>query len=186
MRSRTALVTSLFFAAVCPIHAAAAQMHVPGHREVDPRLTKQHVAAEPSDQLTSNVGGPITAEANVAVNVAPTQVQLQRPSYLQPKGSAAANSGPTALQLMTQCFDGSISGSITNGACIGYLAGFIGAVRIGADASPNFPICLPDAGLPNEAIVAEVSAYLEQNPDSLEKSARSVVFFVLSRRFPCR
>lgn len=87
---------------------------------------------------------------------------------------------------MKQCFDGSISGAIVDASCVGYISGYIGALRISASAVDVFPICLPEGGIPNEAVVSDVSAYLEANPDSLQKSARSVVFLVLSKRYPCQ
>jgi hypothetical protein len=87
---------------------------------------------------------------------------------------------------MRQCFEGSISGSITSPSCVGYMAGFVGALRISASIDDKFPICLPEAGLSNEAIVSDVSAYLEENTAALQKSARSVVFLVLSKRYPCQ
>jgi hypothetical protein len=85
---------------------------------------------------------------------------------------------------MKQCFDGSISGTISNPACVGYLAGYVGAIRMSSGVQ-GFPICLPEGGLSNESLVADVSAYLEAKPDALQKSARSVFFVVMSDRWPC-
>lgn len=134
-----------------------------------------------------------TSSPQVSANMMPAQAgpvqaggPLQRPTYLQPDPQAAPSGGPSALDLMKQCFDGSISGSIANPSCVGYMAGFVGAVRISASIGPGYPICLPEAGLANEAIVADVSSYLEENTAALQKSARSVVFLVLSQRYPCK
>jgi hypothetical protein len=110
---------------------------------------------------------------------------LQRPTYLQPEQGQTTAGGPSALDLMKQCFDGSISGAIGNPSCVGYMAGFVGAIRISASIGPGYPICLPENGLSNESIVSDVSSYLEENAPSLQKSARSVVFLVLSKRYPC-
>ncbi len=126
-----------------------------------------------------------TTDRPVPARAAAQGGPLQRPTYLQPDQSQAPAGGPSSLDLMKQCFDGSISGSIANPSCVGYMAGFIGAVRISGSIGPGYPICLPESGLSNESIVADVSAYLEENPPSLQKSARSVVFLVLSQRYPC-
>lgn len=147
---------------------AVAQDRVSGPRPVDPRLRNQPTINKAVPGPSQTQGGP-----------------LQRPSYLRAEASAAASSGPSALDLMTQCFEGSATGAIVNASCVGYLAGFVGAVRIGATTVPGYPVCLPEAGIPNEAIVSDVSGYLEQNPDALQKSARSVVFLVLSQKYPC-
>jgi len=158
---------------------AAAQGWVQGQRPADPRLRSQpvqpgpaqsaQVAAAPAQQAAPITGGP-----------------LQRPSYLQPAETPQVSSGPSALDLMTQCFDGSISGRVVNPTCVGYLAGFIGALRISEQTAQGYPICLPEVGIANEDIVAEISGYLEQNPDALQKSARSVAFMVLAQKFPCQ
>jgi hypothetical protein len=174
---------------------AGAQMRVQGTRPVDPRLRNQPVApvdSPPAAQTTLPRQAPVVASGPTAAPTVATPVRtkvaggpLQRPSYLQPSDTGGPSSGPSSLDLMKQCFDGSVSGSIVNAPCVGYLAGFVGAVRISGSASKDFPICLPEAGLTNEAIVADVSSYLEENPDSLQKSARSVVFLVLSKAYPC-
>lgn len=174
---------------------AEAQMRVQGTRPVDPRLRNQPVAPVDSPAASRTAiprqapdpgGAPVAAQpAANAAKGGTAGGPLQRPSYLQPTDTAGPSSGPSSLDLMKQCFDGSVSGSIVNAPCVGYLAGFVGAVRISANASKDFPICLPEAGLTNESIVADVSSYLEENPDSLQKSARSVVFLVLSKAYPC-
>lgn len=185
--------------------SAQAQMRVEGFKQVDPRL-KQPRIETPSAQLPPRVASTaplasavqpsepaITAPAAQAA--APVPVvrgsagvggPLQRPTYLEPDASQAPAGGPSSLDLMRQCFEGSISGAISNASCVGYMAGFIGAVRISAGISKDYPICLPEAGLSNEAIVSDVSAYLEENTAALQKSARSVVFLVLSKRYPCQ
>lgn len=86
---------------------------------------------------------------------------------------------------MKQCFDGTVSGSVVNPTCVGYLAGFIGAVRMSRQTVDGYPICLPEGGIANESIVSDVSSYLEENPDALQKSARSAFFLVLSQKYPC-
>lgn len=184
---------------------AQAQMRVEGFKQVDPRLKQPRIEAQ-SAQLPPRVATapsspapapaaapPVMAEPVQAV-AAPTPVRgsagqggpLQRPTYLEPDASKAPAGGPSSLDLMRQCFEGSISGSITSPSCVGYMAGFVGALRISASIDDKFPICLPEAGLSNEAIVSDVSAYLEENTAALQKSARSVVFLVLSKRYPCQ
>lgn len=93
--------------------------------------------------------------------------------------------GPTAIELIKLCLEGTASGSVSNPVCTGYLAGFIGAVRIAQTVSTDFPICLPEQGITNLQIVNDVSAYLEQNQDQLQRSARSIFFLVLTQKYPC-
>lgn len=192
---------------------AHAQMRVEGFKQVDPRLRQQRIET-PALNLPPRVDGesggadvavpdrktpsgqntmaakkaeptPSIPDRPVPARASAQAGPLQRPTYLQPDQSQAPAGGPSSLDLMKQCFDGSISGSIANPSCVGYMAGFIGAVRISGSIGPGYPICLPESGLSNESIVADVSAYLEENPPSLQKSARSVVFLVLSQRYPC-
>jgi hypothetical protein len=182
---------------------AMAQMRVEGHRPVDPRLKQPRIENAgklpprvEAAQVEAVAGGAATPQAPVspAKGAAPTARNtaqqaggpLQRPSYLQPDEQAAPSGGPSSLDLMKQCFDGSISGSITSPSCVGYMAGFVGAVRISTSLGGDYPICLPESGLSNESIVSDVSGYLEENPAALQKSARSVVFLVLSQKYPCK
>lgn len=178
---------------------ASAQMRVQGTRPVDPRLRNQPVI--PPAQAQTQSAAPAAAQAELqqargqaqgqarsagATRAAPAAGQggpLKRPSYLG-GGDAAPSAGPSSLDLMKQCFDGSISGTIANPACVGYIAGYVGAIRMSSGVQ-GFPICLPEGGLSNESLVADVSAYLEEKPDSLQKSARSVFFVVMSDRYPC-
>lgn len=97
----------------------------------------------------------------------------------------APSSGPSAFELMHHCLNGTQKGSISDPNCVGYLSGFVGAVRIAATVSEDFPICLPDRSIPNTEIVSDVSNYLEQNQDKLQASARSIVFLVLTLKHPC-
>jgi len=192
--------------------AAQAQMRVEGFKQVDPRLRQQRIETpalnlpprvegarndadvavpdrRPAKGAANKVSTAGAAAAPAAAEPIPARAAqsgpLQRPTYLQPDQSQAPAGGPSSLDLMKQCFDGSISGSIANPSCVGYMAGFVGAVRISGTIGPGYPICLPESGLSNESIVSDVSAYLEENPPSLQKSARSVVFLVLSKRYPC-
>lgn len=198
------LATSAMLLAVAP---AQAQMRVEGFKQVDPRLKQPRIEAQ-SAQLPPRIAetAPLPAAATAPAPTAPVQAPiaqaatpspvvrgkagaggpLQRPTYLEPDATQAPAGGPSSLDLMRQCFEGSISGSISNASCVGYMAGFVGAVRISAGISKDFPICLPEGGLSNEAIVSDVSAYLEENTAALQKSARSVVFLVLSKRYPCQ
>lgn len=93
--------------------------------------------------------------------------------------------GPSAGQLMQQCLTTISDGNINDPACTGYLAGFIGAIRIAKTVTNDFPICLPQQGVTNSQIVTDVSSYLENNPSHLTSSARSVVFHVLTEKYPC-
>jgi hypothetical protein len=180
---------------------ASAQMRVQGTRPVDPRLRNQPVIPPAQPQVQAQNAAPAAAQAELqqargqtqgqpkgagtpkAVPVATQGGPLKRPSYLG-GGDAAPSAGPSSLDLMKQCFDGSISGTIANPACVGYIAGYVGAIRMSSGVQ-GFPICLPEGGLSNESLVADVSAYLEAKPDSLQKSARSVFFVVMSDRYPC-
>ena len=185
-----------FLAAILALGAmtaqtAGAQMRVVGPRPVDPRLRNHPQQVDQTAQTQGTDAKGAAGAAQVPVIDATASVRrpagntLQRPSYLQGDESGAPAAGPSSIDLMKQCFDGSISGSIVNPTCIGYMAGAIGAIRMAAQASETFPICLPEVGVTNESVVGDVSAYLEQNTDSLQKSARSVVFLVLSQRYPC-
>lgn len=185
---------------------AQAQMRVEGHRPVDPRLKQprienagtlpprveaaqvEAIAGGASSSAGATPQAPVAPARNAAARTVPQQAggPLQRPSYLQPDEQAAPSGGPSSLDLMKQCFDGSISGSITSPSCVGYMAGYVGAVRISAGLGGDYPICLPESGLSNESIVSDVSAYLEENPAALQKSARSVVFLVLSQKYACK
>ncbi len=176
---------------------ASAQMRVQGTRPVDPRLRNQPVIPGPGATVPtagtvptgSSAASPdatrgLTEARPVASGPSQQGGPLRRPSYLGGGAEGAPSAGPSSLDLMKQCFEGSISGTIANPACVGYLAGYVGAVRMSAGV-PGFPICLPEGGLSNESIVADVSAYLENKTDALQKSARSVVFVVMSERYPC-
>lgn len=163
-----------------------ARVGVPTGAEAQPPATATAVQVPkltvPTDFETY---GPVQAR-NVQAPIQGGQSgPLQRPTYLQPEQGQTTAGGPSALDLMKQCFDGSISGAIGNPSCVGYMAGFVGAIRISASIGPGYPICLPESGLSNESIVSDVSSYLEENAPSLQKSARSVVFLVLSKRYPC-
>lgn len=180
---------------------ASAQMRVQGTRPIDPRLRNQPVIPTAQPQVQAQSAAPAAAQAELqqargqtqgrpggsdkprAVPTASQVGPLKRPSYLG-GGDAAPSAGPSSLDLMKQCFDGSISGTIANPACVGYIAGYVGAIRMSSGVQ-GFPICLPEGGLSNESLVADVSAYLEAKPDSLQKSARSVFFVVMSDRYPC-
>ena len=162
--------------------SATAQMRVAGQRPADPRL-QGRAAPAPTPSPTATVDGPVPAPAT-AQGQSPAAGPLQRPSFLGGAQSSAA-SGPSALDLMKQCFDGSIDGGVVNPTCVGYMAGAIGALRMAAQADEDFPICLPEDGLTNESVVSDMSSYLEANGDALQRSARSVLFLVLSKRHPC-
>ena len=180
MRSTTIVAALAALLATAP---ATAQMRVEGQRPADPRLQGRSAPAP------AVVDEPAPAPAPSAAPVrdpAPTPAAgpLQRPSFLGGAQSSAA-SGPSALDLMKQCFDGSIDGGVVNPTCVGYMAGAIGALRMAAQADKDFPICLPEDGLTNESVVSDMSSYLEANGDALQRSARSVLFLVLSKRHPC-
>lgn len=178
------------------VQTSHAQMRVTGQRPVDPRLRNHPQVVEQAKPIAKIPGGGDAESIDVAApasgrvsNASRRPVAdggpLQRPTYLQEGEGTSPAAGPSAIDLMKQCFDGSISGGIVNPTCIGYMAGAIGAIRMAAQTSDQFPICLPENGLSNEAVVGDVSAYLEENTDSLQKSARSVLFLVLAQRHPC-
>ena len=108
---------------------------------------------------------------------------IARPGFAQ--AAAPSGGGPTAGQLMQQCLSGVSQGSISDPTCTGYLAGFVGAIRIARTLDEEFPICLPEEGISNDTIVTQVSGHLAQNLEHLENSARSVVFLVLTESYPC-
>lgn len=183
--------------------AAEAQMRVQRERPVDPRLRQPRIET-PSTTLPPRVspddvetmGGPRQPAPRVTQapvqNTVPMAAQdnmqapaLRTPSYLAPDPQTGPASGPSSIDLMKQCFAGTDGITITNAPCVGYMAGYLGAVRISSSISEGFPICLPESGVTNEAVVSQVSEYLEDNPDALDKSARSVVFFVLASAYPC-
>jgi hypothetical protein len=195
MELKKALLFALAALSAAQAIPVTAQMRVVGQRPVDPRLRNQPQAGDLTNAAPAGVPGvpkaPVkTAKTDTAA--APTtpppqraQGPLQRPTYLQGQEGAGPASGPSSIDLMKQCFDGSISGSIVNPTCVGYMAGAIGAIRMATQASDTFPICLPDSGITNESMVGEMSAYLEANGEALQKSARSVLFLVLAQRYPC-
>lgn len=113
----------------------------------------------------------------------PAFAQQQSPA---PSQQASQNGGPTAIELIKLCFEGTANGSVSNPMCTGYLAGFIGALRIAQTVSDDFPICLPEHGLTNLQVVNDVSSYLEKNEGQLQRSARSVFFLVMTERYPCQ
>lgn len=117
-------------------------------------------------------------------------VILALPAYAQeqtppPPAPVSNSGGPSAVELIKLCFEGTAGGTVTNPICTGYLAGFIGALRIAQTVSDDFPICLPEQGLTNLQVVNDVSGYLEQNQDQLQRSARSVFFLVMTNKYPC-
>src|SRR3546814_4932899 len=77
------------------------------------------------------------------------------------------------------------SSDVCSSDLTGYLAGFIGALRIAETVSEDFPICLPEHGLTNLQVVNDVYSYLEQNQDQLQRSARSVFLLVMTNKYPC-
>lgn len=187
---------------LAPVHAEA-QMRVQRERPVDPRLRQPRidtpattlpprvsaddVSAMPQQQPTRRVSQSNVPMAAQAPQASPPgqPTGLRTPSYLMPDPQTGPASGPSSIDLMKQCFAGTDGITITNAPCVGYMAGYLGAVRISASISDGFPICLPETGVTNEDIVAQVSEYLEVNPDALDKSARSVVFYVLASAYPC-
>src|SRR3546814_2075326 len=74
----------------------------------------------------------------------------QEPSAA-PAAAATPSSigGPSAVELIKLCLESAASGSVSNAVCTGYLAGFIGALRIAEIVSEDFPICLPEHGPSN-------------------------------------
>ena len=164
---------------------------------MSPNASSEHwppTAACASNSLTVSIPFSASSAASalstairmlISGAVAAPAAPLRQPSYLQPQAQSPASAGPSSLDLMKQCFDGSISGSIQNASCVGYISGYVGAIRMASAAAQDFPVCLPETGIANEAIVSDVSSFLEENPESLQKSARSVVFVVLSKRYPC-
>ena len=183
--------------------AADAQMRVQRERPIDPRLRQPRIET-PATTLPPRVSSTdvesMGSSAQNAPRVAQAPIQntvpmasqgelpavpLRTPSYLAPDPQTGPASGPSSIDLMKQCFAGTDGITITNAPCVGYMAGYLGAVRISASISQGFPICLPENGITNEAVVSQVSDYLETNPDALDKSARSVVFFVLATAYPC-
>src|SRR3546814_20312309 len=98
---------------------------------------------------------------------------------------SSSTGGPSAVEPIKLCLESAASGSVSNAVCTGYLAGFIGALRIAETVSEDFPICLPEHGLTNLKVVNDVSSYLEQNKDQLQRSARSVFFLVMTHKYPC-
>src|SRR3546814_12681069 len=107
-----------------------------------------------------------------------TQEPSAAPAAAAPPSSTG---GPSAVELIKLCLESAASGSVSNAVCTGYLAGFIGALRIAETVSEDFPICLPEHGLTNLQVVNDVSSYLEQNQDQLQRSARSVFFLEIGR-----
>lgn len=108
---------------------------------------------------------------------------LAAPATAQERPSA--NGGPTALQLIQTCAKGAESGTVVDPTCIGYMSGFVGAIRIAVTVSSDFPICLPEKGLSNTEMVSLYTNYLEKHEDLLQRSARSVMFLLFTERFPC-
>jgi hypothetical protein len=202
---KTKILINAALVLACVSTPVAAQMRVQGTRPIDPRLRNQPNVLQNAQTAAAAApaAAPAAAKAELqqargtatgaGPNYPPVAVTngktagvsgpLRRPSYLG-DGDAAPSAGPSSLDLMKQCFDGSISGTIANPACVGYIAGYVGAIRMSSGVQ-GFPVCLPEGGLSNESIVAEVSSYLEAKPDSLQKSARSVLFVVMSDRWPC-
>jgi hypothetical protein len=118
-------------------------------------------------------------------------VILALPAYAQdqapppPPPPMSNSGGPSAVELIKLCLEGAAGGTVTNPICTGYLAGFIGALRIAQTVSDDFPICLPEQGLTNLQVVNDVSGYLELNQGQLQRSARSVFFLVMTNKYPC-
>src|SRR3546814_12547707 len=72
-----------------------------------------------------------------------TQEPSAAPAAAAPPSSTG---GPSAVELIKLCLESAASGSVSNAVCTGYLAGFLGALRIAAPVSEDFPSCLPAPG----------------------------------------
>src|SRR3546814_10651845 len=73
-----------------------------------------------------------------------TQEPSAAPAAAAPPSSTG---GPLAVELIKLCLESAASGSVSNAVCTGYLAGFLGALRIARSAGQDFPICLPEHGI---------------------------------------
>ena len=72
-------------------------------------------------------------------------------------------------------------------ACASYLSGFLDAYTITTyGQKSNHLICLPDRGISNDQTIRIVVKFLEDHPEDLHESARSMVFVALQAAFPCR
>lgn len=126
----------------------------------------------------------IYSALTLALSAFTSPLSAQVPAPIAP-AAPAAPAGPTAGELVQQCYSNITNGLISDPVCTGYLAGFVGAVRIAETVSLDLPICLPEEAISNDSIMADVSAYLEENLENIDRSARSVVFLVLTKRYPC-
>src|SRR3546814_14715896 len=72
-----------------------------------------------------------------------TQEPSAAPAAAAPPSSTG---GPSAVELIKLCLESAASGSVSHSVCTGYLAGFIGALRIAATVSEDFRICPPAHG----------------------------------------
>src|SRR3546814_1467589 len=65
-----------------------------------------------------------------------TQEPSAAPAAAAPPSSTG---GPSAVELIKLCLESAASGSVSNAVCTGYLAGFIGALRIAETKSEEQP-----------------------------------------------
>lgn len=122
--------------------------------------------------------------------IAFTPAYADDPSQPQAESHAEAkpSSGPTAADLLRTCMSNVEGGQIHDPTCQGYMAGYIGAIRVsepGPDEGSDYPICLPDGSITNRDLVAGLSAVILSKPESADHPARDVMFEMLVAKAPC-
>jgi len=71
--------------------------------------------------------------------------------------------------------------------CASYIDGVVDGYRITTDLYPQGKfICLPNAGMTNDAVIEVFSKWFQNNPKEKNTPARSGVLLALKDAFPCK
>ncbi len=70
--------------------------------------------------------------------------------------------------------------------CVGYLSGIIDGVQLVFNVRPKSKFfCAPNKGISSEDLLKIVQEWTNNNPKSLEESARMTTLIAYGKKFPC-
>lgn len=95
----------------------------------------------------------------------------------------------TTKALLSECSDASENDPISQFKqihCLGYLDGVLDTVSMMLPHWPeSYRFCPPPEGIDLETYLKIINEYVTTNPDTLNESARSIVFVAYAKAFPC-